>query len=439
MSSPIHTEPEVFVKLLGAAGLEGTYNGPESVLGCQLQQHVNVVGLSVDLANDNADRLGVLGQPANDVSQRFGGECPSPEFGHEDHVVAEPKHAVILTGKFVVRGEIVNHLNRLYQIARGSVRKIVAGANSTKDFPELPSVISKALIRKYPKAKTIKRVTLPICADRGRQVRQVVGGIYVPCLKANIPCQFQRPVARVLAIEFIKRNRRWYVHVQYETASGLAQTPTDVVGVDFNTRGNIATIAYGQGKVRRLGPDIGSIKFNFRKQRRKHQAKGHTQKAKHVSGKQAKLAREMNHKVSRQIVNIAELTRSAIALEDLHPNGAKSKIRAYVQKSQWAFAQLRSFIEYKAAILGIPVLPVNPAYTSRACSRCGTINKPAGKKFRCDCGYFDHRDANAAHNIRALGKQKTVAERTRNDSSPGAPMAEPKPASKDTGRTLELR
>jgi len=125
--------------------------------------------------------------------------------------------------------------------------------------------------------------------------------------------------------------------------------------------------------------------------------------------KQSRRVKDINHKVSRSIVNIAKTHCSAIVLEDLGHIAKKGKAKKYVQKSQWSFYQLETFIKYKASLLSIPVYYVNPAYTSKRCSKCGTINNIVGKKYRCKCGHFDHRDANAAHNIRLLGMVKTGA------------------------------
>ena len=91
----------------------------------------------------------------------------------------------------------------------------------------------------------------------------------------------------------------------------------------------------------------------------------------------------------------------------------KSKIKGYVNRSQWAFYQLMQFIRYKAALLGIPVIEVNPAYTSQDCSRCEQRNTPNGKSYVCEhCGHKDHRDANAAFNIGVRGSQVGLAENT---------------------------
>lgn len=108
-----------------------------------------------------------------------------------------------------------------------------------------------------------------------------------------------------------------------------------------------------------------------------------------------------NHRAGKSVVDYAIKHRRAIILEDLSSVRKKgSKIKRYSERNQWAFAQMETFLRYKAALHGIPVYSVDPAYTSQRCSKCGSIHKPNGKHFEClTCGHNDHRDANAALNI----------------------------------------
>jgi hypothetical protein len=52
----------------------------------------------------------------------------------------------------------------------------------------------------------------------------------------------------------------------------------------------------------------------------------------------------------------------------------------------------------------IPVIEVDPAYTSQTCSRCGSIHKPDGKRLKClTCGHNHHRDADSGFVIAQRG------------------------------------
>jgi putative transposase len=116
----------------------------------------------------------------------------------------------------------------------------------------------------------------------------------------------------------------------------------------------------------------------------------------------------VNHTISKQLVKKAQRTNRAIALEDL--TGIRDRVRA--RRSQrrklhsWAFAQLGQFISYKAELAGVPVVFVDPAYTSQTCANCGYIsrsNRKSQDSFLCvECGFSAHADTNAAINIAGL-------------------------------------
>jgi putative transposase len=280
--------------------------------------------------------------------------------------------------------------------------------SSSKYYKEIPCVLAKSLISKYQrnkKLKHVKNLVLPVCGDKGKQVKIVEGGIRIPAFfkKSILPASFPKPIfGFIRQVEFFKRGGKWFMSYSYNTPVLSKQEVKGFIGVDRNSVGNVAVCAdVMTGKVRKLGPDTAGITKNFRNRRKNLQKKGAKLALTKICRKQSRRIKDINHKVSKSLVDYAKLHRSAIVLEDLGKISKKGKAKRYVQKSQWSFYQLETFIKYKAALLGIPIFYVNPAYTSQVCSRCGSINKPNGKHYKCSCGHFDHRDSNAAFNISA--------------------------------------
>lgn len=78
-----------------------------------------------------------------------------------------------------------------------------------------------------------------------------------------------------------------------------------------------------------------------------------------------------------------------------------------VALNSWGFYQLGSFVQYRAIRAGVPVVYVDPAYTSQQCSGCGHIhkkNRPNQATFLCtSCGLSLSADLDAAINIAKRG------------------------------------
>jgi IS605 OrfB family transposase len=118
---------------------------------------------------------------------------------------------------------------------------------------------------------------------------------------------------------------------------------------------------------------------------------------------------KLAHCISKYLVAKAKDTNCAIALEDLSGINSRTTVRKKQRSERlsWAFYQLRSFITYKAVLAGVPVILVDPRYTSQRCNACGHTEKANRKKqaeFVCkSCGHTDHADCNGAKNIRDKG------------------------------------
>jgi putative transposase len=137
--------------------------------------------------------------------------------------------------------------------------------------------------------------------------------------------------------------------------------------------------------------------------------KGSKKKIQRVGRKEARFRRHENHRISKDLVETAKRTGRGIALEDLE--GIRERVTARGgdarnRLSGWAFAQLGSFIGYKAQLAGVPVVYVDPRNTSRTCAECQHCersNRKGQSEFQCKaCGHEAHADVNAARNIRAL-------------------------------------
>lgn len=129
------------------------------------------------------------------------------------------------------------------------------------------------------------------------------------------------------------------------------------------------------------------------------QSKSHLKEVKFVKNKYRDYMMGENHRISREIVNFASgFFKPYIVLENLHQ---------FRKQNDWTFAELRTFIEYKALESGIPVVAVNPKNTSNTCNKCGYTDgkNRNGTIFRClECGYEVNADVNAAINLSRKGQ-----------------------------------
>ena len=103
---------------------------------------------------------------------------------------------------------------------------------------------------------------------------------------------------------------------------------------------------------------------------------------------------------------IKNMTRSAAGtIEEPGTNvAAKSGLNREILVNTWGL--IRQQLRYKAEWAGREFVEVDPAYTSRICSRCGLEGERDGKDFKCaTCGLQWDSDLNAAVNIlrRAFG------------------------------------
>jgi len=177
-----------------------------------------------------------------------------------------------------------------------------------------------------------------------------------------------------------------------------------VLGIDLGIK-NIAVDSDGEVF---SGGVVNGLRHRHRRLRVKLQSKG-TKSAKRLlkarSKKEYRFASDTNHCISKRLVAKAECTKRAVAVEEL--TGIRSWIKARKPQratlSSWTFAQLRSFITYKARLAGIPVIAVDRRNTSITCPACGCVdrrNRRNQSTFSCvQCNFAGFADHIAACNI----------------------------------------
>ncbi|TLS42202.1 IS200/IS605 family element transposase accessory protein TnpB [Streptomyces montanus] len=211
--------------------------------------------------------------------------------------------------------------------------------------------------------------------------------------------------------DLLYRDGMWFLNATCEVPEQELNTdPVDFLGIDLGIV-NIATTSDGEIMA---GRELNRIRLRERGLRQKLQKKSTPsakRRLKKRRRKEARRAKDINHKIAKHVVAEAERTGRGIALEDL--TGIRERVRLRKPQrathSSWAFAQLGQFIAYKARRAGVPVVYVDPAYTSRTCAECGHIdkaNRVSQAWFACrSCGFVDHADRNGSRNIRARAWQ----------------------------------
>ena len=203
--------------------------------------------------------------------------------------------------------------------------------------------------------------------------------------------------------------REFYLHITV-----LMKIPepsgSNPVGVDIGI--NKLLVASNGFSVN--GKPIEHRRRHFRKLRSSLQSKGTSsakRKLKRLAGRERRWVNTVLHQVSRAFVNSLVAGRDFVVMERLDGIRQRCKQRKEQRATfhSWAFRRLQQMIEYKCLERGIPVVYIEPNYTSQRCPRCGTIDKRNRRSqalFRCvSCGFQHNADYVASVNlsVRARG------------------------------------
>jgi putative transposase len=316
---------------------------------------------------------------------------------------------MILTYKFKHYRDFSKELSLAFKIAQFAFKHPECKSSKYVKHFGLKSMISNQILKKWGNQKNIKGVHNVNLVIPGQTVYYVMetNSIHIPCLNLHFENTIPYTFEKINQAEIDKE----FVYISFSVKENPPTLPTSFIGIDRNTTGHVAVTATpSTGKVEKLGKSLLYVHKKYSAIRKRLQREGKFRELKKLKNRESNIIKDLNHKISRKIVDMAKLQHAALVLEDLSGiKNRKNQNRSFnYALHSWSFYQLQSFVEYKAKLLGIPVLYVDPAYTSQDCSVCGSRGIRNGKLFKCPfCGHVDHADVNAAFNI-ALRQKSMV-------------------------------
>ncbi|WP_324604080.1 MULTISPECIES: RNA-guided endonuclease TnpB family protein [Streptomyces] len=161
--------------------------------------------------------------------------------------------------------------------------------------------------------------------------------------------------------DLVHRDGQWFLIATIDLTDPPLSEPTGWIGVDLG----IVNATTSDGRIM-----SGRRADRYRKRMRATVAKLQAKRTKSAKRRlkalrrrESRFATDTNHCISKTIVTTAERTSRGIALEDL--KGIRQRVTARKEQRyrlhSWAFAQLGSFVEYKARRAGVAVVRVDPS------------------------------------------------------------------------------
>ncbi|PNG98340.1 hypothetical protein SMF913_14365 [Streptomyces malaysiensis] len=213
--------------------------------------------------------------------------------------------------------------------------------------------------------------------------------------------------------DLVCRKGKWFLVATCDFPDPEPYQPVDWIGVD---RGivNLATTCDGANYQGRGLSRYRRWQARKRAELQARQTRSATRRLSRRAQKEKRHATQVNHRISKEIVSVAQRTGRGIAVEEL--GGIRDRVRLRRDQrgtlSSWPFHQLGQHLAYKARKAGVPFLEVDAAYTSQRCPRCGhteRANRPDRDRFRCcRCGLAGPADVVAGVNVRDRARSAWV-------------------------------
>lgn len=305
-----------------------------------------------------------------------------------------------------------------------AIRRVIGNSKAVKQVHKFRPTSINLDARTFVYNEEKQAVGITLIAGQ-KQFKLLIGNYQLALLRG------QTPTAATLNKT---KKGYYYINICVEIPTEPTGKTPKVIGVDLGRR-DIATTSTGNSwngkKIQATRDRYSKVRANVQLRPpcdagQRKRSRNSRRLLRRLFGREQRFGTWLNHNISKQLETEAKQSDAALAFEDLTNirEGLNEKPRSKTERrrtNNWAFYQLRLFVQYKALIVGIPVVFVPPSYTSKTCSRCGHVYlRPAvaaghsetdqkksyrsGKRFKCGhCGFEHDADINAALNIVALG------------------------------------
>ena len=285
-----------------------------------------------------------------------------------------------------------------------AIRRVIGNAKAVKQVHKFRPTSISLDARTFEYKESEQTVGVTLMSGRVR-LKLKIGGYQIALLRG------QSPTSATLSKS---KQGDYSINIAVELDTPPTGKTPKVIGVDLGRR-DIATASNGRSW---SGDNIPATRDRYSRVRSSVQSKrsrSSRRLLRRLSGRERRYQTWLNHNISKTLVQDAKAAKAALALEDLTGirESLNQKPRSKTERrrtNNWAFYQLRQFVEYKAAIAGVQVILVPPAYTSQTCHKCLHIHPEQGKSYRngksfqCGhCGFEGDADQNAAQMISLLG------------------------------------
>lgn len=274
-------------------------------------------------------------------------------------------------------------------------------------FPELNSKILQNFIslykpkgkRKLPKFKSIKAA---IFIDHNFNIKinnsNKLTNFWLRFCRRNFPFFGKTILQKIKFVQIFKRNGELFCKLSYvyellKSIKDKKSKNPKIVGLDVNAKRMVSS----NNKFYKINQLYHRKIENFKNNQQKKNLQNYT--------------KDFLHKLTTQISkDFSNSGIEVLILEDLKNLRKSASVKLGTSKGKklnyiinsMSFGMFQHFLEYKCLDLGIQVNKINPAYTSKTCSKCGSLktSRPKQEEFICrNCNFHLHADLNGSRNI----------------------------------------